>query len=71
MVNILIVEDNDDINNLIKNYITKAGYNCHQAYSGTEALIYFQTNTYDLIILDLMLPGMNGRISFKQHKKCF
>ena len=60
MVNILIVEDNDDINNLIKNYITKAGYNCHQAYSGTEALIYFQTNTYDLIILDLMLPGMNG-----------
>ena len=59
-MNILIVEDNNDINNMIKNYLTKAGYNCEQAFSGTEALMYFKMNTYDLIILDLMLPGMNG-----------
>lgn len=59
-MNILIVEDNNDINNMIKNYLTKAEYNCEQAFSGTEALMYFKMNTYDLIILDLMLPGMNG-----------
>lgn len=60
MMNILIVEDNTDINHMIKNYLMKAGYHCEQAFSGTEALMYFQMNTYDLIILDLMLPGMTG-----------
>lgn len=64
-MNILIVEDNNDINNMIKNYLTKAGYNCEQAFSGTEALMYFKMNTYDLIILDLMLPGMNGESLLK------
>ena len=59
-MNILIVEDNNDINHMIMKYLTKNGYICHQAYSGTEALMYFQMNTYDLVILDLMLPGMNG-----------
>ena len=38
-MNILIVEDNNDINNMIKNYLTKVGYNCEQAFSGTEALM--------------------------------
>ncbi len=59
-MNILIVEDNDDINHMIMNYLTKAGYHCEQAFSGTEALMYFKMNTYDLIILDLMLPGISG-----------
>lgn len=59
-MNILIVEDNDDINHMIMNYLTKAGYCCEQAFSGTEALMYFKMNTYDLIILDLMLPGISG-----------
>lgn len=59
-MDILIVEDNNDINDMIKDYLVKARYHCEQAFSGTEALMYFKLNTYDLIILDLMLPGMNG-----------
>lgn len=59
-MDILIVEDNNDINNMIKDYLVKAGYRCEQAFSGTEALMYYKMNMYDLIILDLMLPGMNG-----------
>ena len=57
---ILIVEDNNDINEMVAEYLTKAGYNCDQAYSGTEGKLYISNNQYDLIILDLMLPGMSG-----------
>ncbi len=64
-MNILIVEDNNDINNMIKDYLVKAGYNCEQAFSGTEALMHFKMNNYDLIILDLMLPGMDGESFLK------
>lgn len=64
-MDILIVEDNNDINNMIKDYLVKTGYRCEQAFSGTEALMYFKMNRYDLIILDLMLPGMNGESLLK------
>ena len=64
-MNILIVEDNNDINNMIKDYLVKAGYNCEQAFSGTEALMHFKMNNFDLIILDLMLPGMDGETFLK------
>ena len=57
---ILIIEDDNDINNLIKDTFTKNGYICNQAFSGTEGLLYSNTDNFDLIILDLMLPGMNG-----------
>lgn len=60
MNKILIVEDDNDINNLIKDTFTKNGYICIQAYSGTEGLMYAKNDTFDLVILDLMLPGMNG-----------
>ncbi|MBQ3692953.1 MAG: response regulator transcription factor [Clostridia bacterium] len=60
MNRILIIEDDNDINNLIKDTFTKNGYSCTQAFSGTEGLMYAKNDTFDLIILDLMLPGMNG-----------
>lgn len=60
MNKILIIEDDNDINNLIKDTFTKNGYSCTQAYSGTEGLMYFKNDNFDLVILDLMLPGMNG-----------
>ena len=59
-MNILIVEDNNDINEMVAEYLARAGYNCDQAYSGTEGKLYILNNQYDLIILDLMLPGMSG-----------
>lgn len=57
---ILIVEDDIDINNLLQKILMTAGYNVMQAYSGTEAKLWMEKTMPDLIILDLMLPGMNG-----------
>ncbi|MFT3952868.1 MAG: response regulator transcription factor [Oscillospiraceae bacterium] len=58
--NILIVEDDTDINNLLHEFLTKSGYYCTQAFSGTEGLLHFETTQFALVILDIMLPGMNG-----------
>lgn len=60
MRNILIIEDDTDINNLIAKALTKAGYACTQAFSGTEGLLYIDRELYALVIMDLMLPGLNG-----------
>lgn len=60
MGNILIIEDNLEINNLIKETLVKDGYVCTQAFSGTEGLLHIKMNNFSLIILDLMLPGLTG-----------
>lgn len=57
---ILIIEDDSNINNLVRDILVKAGYSCDQAYSGTEGLLLIKMNKYSLIILDLMLPGLTG-----------
>lgn len=59
---LLIIEDNDDINSMIADYLIKNNYQCDQTYSGTEGKMYFLNNSYDLIIMDLMLPGLSGEI---------
>lgn len=62
MGKILIVEDDTNINNLLCEALTKEGYQCEQAFSGTEALMLLKinVNAYMLVLLDLMLPGMSG-----------
>ena len=60
MINILIVEDEEAISNLIKMSLTKAGYHCEQAMDGIAAADCIEQSTYDLILLDVMLPGLNG-----------
>lgn len=59
-INILVVEDDSDINQLLCNVIKKSGYNPQPAFSGTEAMIYIEQNQWDMVLLDLMLPGMKG-----------
>ena len=59
-INILVVEDDDDINQLLCRIIKKSDYIPQPAYSGTEALIYLEKKKWDLVLLDLMLPGMSG-----------
>lgn len=59
MDRILIVEDDEDINNLIRDFLLKDGYEIFQAFSGTEGLFYLDKGI-DLFILDLMLPGICG-----------
>ena len=58
--NILIVEDDSSINNLIYDALKKHGCDCVQAYSGTEGILNFKKAEFDLVILDLMMPGMTG-----------
>lgn len=60
MKNILVVEDDIDIHNLIKNILEKNKYIVFDAYSGTEALMILEKRKIDLILLDLMLPGISG-----------
>jgi DNA-binding response OmpR family regulator len=59
-VNILVVEDDDDINRLLCGILRKSGYSPQPAYSGTEALLYLEKQEWQLVLLDLMLPGMTG-----------
>ena len=66
MERILIVEDDTDINNLISKALTKAGYECQQAFSGTEGLLYAKAEQFSLVVMDLMLPGMNGEELLKK-----
>ncbi len=57
---ILIVEDDHDINHLLKMHLEKEGYQVDQAFDGAEAVHLIQVNQYDLYILDYMLPYVNG-----------
>lgn len=57
---ILIVEDDIDINHLLQKILKTAGYDVMQAYSGTEAKLWMEKTMPDLVLLDLMLPGMSG-----------
>lgn len=65
-VNILIVEDDEDINRLLCDIIYKNKYNPKSAYSGTEALIYLENQKWDMVLLDLMLPGLSGEELLKK-----
>ncbi|MFD1850788.1 response regulator transcription factor [Oceanobacillus bengalensis] len=59
-INILVVEDDNDINQLLCKIIKKSEYQAQPAYSGTEAMMYLENQKWDLVLLDLMLPGMTG-----------
>ena len=58
---ILIVEDDNDINHMLNELLKLNGYDTGAAYSGTEALMCIKAQKYDLIILDIMLPGISGK----------
>lgn len=66
MKKILVVEDDEDIHNLIKSILEKERYEIISAYSGTEALLLIENNDIDLILLDLMLPGLTGEELIKK-----
>jgi DNA-binding response OmpR family regulator len=59
-VRILIAEDDHDIAELVAHYLQKSGWDTHIAPSGDKALAYARAHHVDLVILDLMMPGMNG-----------
>ncbi len=57
---ILIIDDDIHIGNMLEEVLTNEGYGIYRAYSGTEALLLLSREKPDLILLDLMLPGLNG-----------
>ena len=57
---LLIIEDDPDINRLLCTVLENAGCRCRAAFSGSEGLLWAEKYDYDLILLDLMLPGITG-----------
>lgn len=66
---ILVVEDDNSINEMIVIALKQEGYECVSAFSGTEALLWNKSEDFDLMILDLMLPGMTGEEVLLNAKK--
>lgn len=60
MKNILIIDDDIYIGNMLEETLIKEGYGVMRAYSGTEAILILSQSKPDLVLLDLMLPGLNG-----------
>lgn len=60
MLKILIVEDEEAICDLIRMHLTRAGYSCDQAFDGKTAADKICSCHYDLVLLDIMLPEING-----------
>ena len=60
MKHILITDDDIHIGNMLEEVLVKSGYAVSRAYSGTEAILLLSSFRPDLILLDLMLPGLSG-----------
>ena len=60
MQRILVVEDDFDIQELLQNFLQETGYEVDIAGDGVEALSIFVDGEYDLILLDIMLPKIDG-----------
>ena len=59
-INILIIEDDEAISNLIRISLGMAGYECKQVFDGMEAFDLLKQESFDLVLMDIMLPGMDG-----------
>lgn len=68
MKKILIIDDDIPIGNMLEETLSKEGYKIFRAYSGTEALFVFSKPKPDLVLLDLMLPGLHGEDVLPQIK---
>jgi DNA-binding response OmpR family regulator len=60
MKNILVIDDDLYIGNMLEETLTNEGYSVSRAYSGTEAVLVLDKAKPDLVLLDLMLPGLSG-----------
>ena len=69
MLNILIVDDEVNIRQVVKEYAKVSGYHCDEAANGAEAMRLTQENNYDCIILDIMMPELDGFSTCKRIKE--
>ena len=68
---ILVVEDDENVANLVTTYFKNEKWNVSKVFNGEEALEIAYENSYDLIILDLMLPKLSGLEFIKEYRKEF
>jgi len=68
-IQILVVEDDTYICDMVKKYLQKAGFHVDTCSDGNTALEQFYIKNYHLVILDIMLPGMNGQELLKELRK--
>ena len=59
-IRVLVVEDDPDINSLLCTILRDGGYQSQSAYSGSEGVLWAERENFDLVLLDLMLPGLTG-----------
>ena len=69
MSRLLIIEDDVNINEMLQEAFGKKGYEVVSAYSGTEGILRIEKETYQMVILDLMLPGMDGQQVLKNNRE--
>lgn len=66
---ILIVEDDLSVSEMVQDYLEKEGYKVVAAFEGEEGIQRFQNDVFDLIILDIMMPKLNGIEVMKQVRR--
>jgi len=66
---ILIVDDEKEIRNLFQDFLTQEGYKVFTATNGAEAISLGKQNRFDLALLDIKMPGMDGIEVFQKFKK--
>src|SRR5688572_8448376 len=71
MATVLVVEDNVDTRDLVVHYLIEGGHDVALASNGWEAILAMEQRPVDLILLDLMMPGMDGAgfLRIHQHSK--
>jgi len=69
MAKLLIVDDEEKIREMISKYAQYEGHTCDLASNGKEAIKLFLNNTYDVVILDVMMPELNGYDTLKKMKE--
>lgn len=69
ILNVLVIEDDNTINQMINESLGKQGYEVVSAFSGTEGVLHIKSGEFDVVILDLMLPGMSGNNVLKEIRK--
>jgi two-component system response regulator VanR len=68
-IRILLVEDDEHIAGTVKAFLSEAGYQVDACFDGDEAHLKFYDNAYNLVILDIMLPGMSGHELLKEFRR--
>ena len=67
--NIAIIEDDKDISSILANILNENGYSFKQAYDGSQAMKLLKNESFDLVLMDLMLPYVNGETLIYELRK--